>query len=1043
MSLPVTNEAEFRQYQHLLQGQGRPPVAPETQLCVFLTDLECAMASAPAVVKARQVGLDSVPRVTLFGVTDAGMCVALHVWGFQPYFYVAVDEANEDPEALGRCLDDLLKANGMYAHVSRRILSVEVVQKQSLRGFSVTGGLKPYYKVKVADPRMISGCRTAIEKGQVRGPFGNIGFVTFESGVPATLRFLIDKDMDGCSWFRIHEKHWMLRSSDPTRNNPKLSRCSFEADILMEHLEAVPPEGEWQRIPAGLRIMSFDIECVAMKAKGFPQPENDPVITIASVVKEMGRSEPIAQVILSLRETSNVPGSILAWFTDERLLLEAWAELVRFTDPDIITGWNCFNFDLNYLMVRASRLKTSKFTYLGRFIDVQSRITKSVLSTRAYGTHENKDISMMGRVSLDMLDVTRREHKLKSYTLNFVSGHFLNEQKEDVHYSMIGDLFDSCRPDDRRRLASYCLKDAVLPIRLMDKLLVVYNMVEMARVTGTPMSFLLTRGQQIKVTSQILRRGKEEHYIMPSERSGGDTAKYEGATVLEPEKGYYQRPITTLDFASLYPSIMMAHNLCYTTLLRAEDRGNLREEDYTQTPVGAYFVKSHVKQGLLPRIVTDLISARSRAKKQMAVSKDPMTCMVLNGRQLALKISANSVYGYTGATAGGQMPCLEISTSITGFGRQMIDFTREQVESKFTVAHGYPSDAHVIYGDTDSVMIDFRIDDLKKCMELGVEAADFVSQQFVKPIKLEFEKCFFPYLLMNKKRYAGLLWTNPHKYDKMDCKGIETVRRDFCRMVQTTVDEALKLLLIEGSKEKAVAKVKQVVSDLLQSKIDMADLVLCKSIGKDEYAGKLAHIELQKKLKLRDPSSAPNVGDRIDYVITAGAKNQPQYDRAEDPLFVLENNLAIDTAYYLDSMKNPVMRIFEAVLPDPESLFSGEHTRDIKVNTSTKWASRFGSVKKLCLGCRVAMPSGVEVMCAQCRKSDRETEVVLDKIRTHCDKENTFHALWTECQRCQGSVFNDIICTSRDCPIFYRRVKARREFAEGGAQMQSIEDAGW
>ncbi|KAH0479024.1 MAG: uncharacterized protein KVP18_001990 [Porospora cf. gigantea A] len=94
MSLPVTNEAEFRQYQHLLQGQGRPPVAPETQLCVFLTDLECAMASAPAVVKARQVGLDSVPRVTLFGVTDAGMCVALHVWGFQPYFYVAVDEAN-------------------------------------------------------------------------------------------------------------------------------------------------------------------------------------------------------------------------------------------------------------------------------------------------------------------------------------------------------------------------------------------------------------------------------------------------------------------------------------------------------------------------------------------------------------------------------------------------------------------------------------------------------------------------------------------------------------------------------------------------------------------------------------------------------------------------------------------------------------------------------------------------------------------------------------------------------------------------------------
>ena len=102
----MRNEAEFRQYQHLLLDMGRPELAPETQLCVFLTDLECNMASAPAVVKARQVGLDSVPRVTLFGVTDAGMSVALHVWGFEPYFYVAVDEANVSAGAkadTGRC----------------------------------------------------------------------------------------------------------------------------------------------------------------------------------------------------------------------------------------------------------------------------------------------------------------------------------------------------------------------------------------------------------------------------------------------------------------------------------------------------------------------------------------------------------------------------------------------------------------------------------------------------------------------------------------------------------------------------------------------------------------------------------------------------------------------------------------------------------------------------------------------------------------------------------------------------------------------------
>ena len=127
----------------------------------------------------------------------------------------------------------------------------------------------------------------------------------------------------------------------------------------------------------------------------------------------------------------------------------------------------------------------------------------------------------------------------------------------------------------------------------------------------------------------------------------------------------------------------------------------------------------------------------------------------------------------------------------------MIEMTKAEVEKRYTIANGYSHDAQVIYGDTDSVMVKFGLTDLPKVMELGREAASFVSAKFQQPIKLEFEKVYFPYLLINKKRYAGLYWTNTEKFDKMDSKGIETVRRDNCRLVQTVIETSLKMLLID------------------------------------------------------------------------------------------------------------------------------------------------------------------------------------------------------------------------------------------------------
>jgi len=177
-----------------------------------------------------------------------------------------------------------------------------------------------------------------------------------------------------------------------------------------------------------------------------------------------------------------------------------------------------------------------------------------------------------------MMQVIIREHKLRSYSLNSVAFQFLKEQKEDVPHTIISDLQNE-NEFTRRRLAIYCIKDAHLPLRLLEKLMCLFNLTEMARVTGVPINFLFSRGQQIKVASQLYRKAKTLDLVIPVRRIEQLEGKFEGAIVIDPQRGYYTHPIATLDFASLYPSIMMAHNLCYTTLVPPHRAKNFKPEE--------------------------------------------------------------------------------------------------------------------------------------------------------------------------------------------------------------------------------------------------------------------------------------------------------------------------------------------------------------------------------------------------------------------------------------------------------------------------------
>jgi len=992
-----------------------------------------------------------VPVMRMFGITKAGNSVCAHVHGFHPYLFIEAPPNFKpaDLRTFRLSLNDVVKKDmkSNKENVVDPVLNVELMSKASIYKFQ-GNVLSPFIKITLAIPRLIAAVKRLVSGGDVPGVPSTTR--AFEANIDFEIRFMADTHVVGCNWIELPKGKYRLRKcedvSTMTNNKGFTTRCQIEVDVSWEDFISHPPEDDWADV-APFRILSFDIECAGRKGV-FPEPDKDPVIQIANMVIRQGDPEPFIRNVFTLDTCGQIVGSDVISFDKESKLLEQWAEFIRLADPDIITGYNINNFDLPYLLNRAKHLNVPNFHFMGRVKGIKSQIKETILQSKQMGKRENKVINIEGRVQFDLLLILVRDYKLRSYTLNAVSYHFLQEQKEDVHHSVITDLQNGT-PQTRRRLAVYCLKDAYLPLRLLEKLMCVINYMEMARVTGVPLSYLQTRGQQIKVVSQLLRKTMEHDLLIPTYTSQPGDDNFEGATVIEPKRGYYDKPVATLDFSSLYPSIMMAHNLCYSTLLTPAEikKYDLQPHQYTKTPSNNLFLKASVRKGLLPEILESLLGARKKAKTDLKKETDPFKKKVLDGRQLALKISANSVYGFTGAQVG-KLPCLEISQSVTAFGRMMIEQTKNTVEARYTKENGYAQDAVVIYGDTDSVMVKFGVDTVGEAMELGKEAAELVTKDFVKPINLEFEKVYFPYLLINKKRYAGLYFTRADKHDKVDMKGIETVRRDNCPLVGRIMNECLQKILINRDPNGAMEYAKQNISDLLCNRVDISQLVITKELTKTDkdYAAKQAHVELANKMRKRDPGSAPKLGDRVPYVIIAAAKGTPAYQKAEDPIYVLENNIPIDAHHYLtNQLSKPLLRIFEPILGEAKAestLLRGEHTLTRTVVTSKVSAlAAFTKKKSTCIGCKVPLANDTDAVCQYCKP--KESAIYQKQIGPFAALEDKFSRLWTQCQRCQGSLHEEVICTSRDCPIFYMRKKIQIELGEKDKILQRFGVPTW
>jgi DNA polymerase delta subunit 1 len=872
--------------------------------------------------EARDDGEDHL--ISIFGKTEDGKSVCVTT-AFEPYFYIK--------------LPDIKYAKEIYAKIEDKCSEYIIVESKDIWGFQNNEKFL-FMQVKFSNLEKRRKTDAFLKKPLIlsSGPFP---LKVYESNLDPILRMMHRTG--------IQSTGWLDTGSECVRSH----LAHTDIDLFCNDWESLKPVNRDDIAP--FVVASFDIESNSSTGK-FPDADipGDACFQIAISLCTFGSDEPYDKTCLCYKKTdSNLDGCNIISFDTEREMLEAFRDYLKDKDVDIMTGWNIFGFDLEYIFKRAAMNKCSEQFYnLGKLKDNQCDMVYKRLSSSALGDNMLKLLPMSGRFIFDLFHEVKKGYKLDSYKLDNVSKLYLGDQKIDMPAKEMFARFVEEDPIKLREVAEYCIKDTLLPHRLTKRLCTLLNLVEMAKATWVPISFLVERGQQIKVFSQLTKKARELGFMVPTIRYGAiPVEQYEGATVLEAQGGAYYTPITALDFEGLYPSIMMAHNLCYSTFVMDEKRyGNVPGITYEKFDLnGKTYKFAQDVPSLLPSILLELKQFRKQAKKDMAAATGFMK-EVYNGKQLAYKISMNSIYGFTGA-GKGILPCVPIASTTTYKGRSMIEETKNYVEKSFP-------GAKVRYGDTDSVMVEFDVggrqgmEAIEYSWKLGEQAAEECTALFKRPNNLELEKVYCPYFLYSKKRYAAKLWTKNKQgemnMDYIDIKGLQVVRRDNTKFVREVCKELLDVVLESSDPEPAKQLALERAINLLEGHVPNEKLVLSQQLGDSYKNNNLPHVAVRDKMRARRPGSEPQSGDRVPYLLvkTQDAKAKA-YEKAEDPGWVDEHNISIDYHHYFtNKFLNPICDLLEPLVKDPKNEIFGDIIAQHKPPPKKKEPSLSGMKKE-------------------------------------------------------------------------------------------------
>ena len=855
--------------------------------------------------------------ISIFGKTREGKSVCVTT-SFTPYFFLKLPKKTSQ-----------LDVRNLYTKISKArpecLVGYDIVQAKDVWGFQNNeqfAFMQLNFK-NLEARRKVNGSLKYMELDEIN----KSSLYTYEYNLDPVLRLMHRTG--------IQSTGWMDSGEDCVRTN----LAHVNIDLFCNNWKTLTPVDTPETAP--FVVASVDIECNSSTGK-FPDADvrNDACFQIAISLTHFGSEIPYDKTCLCYKKTDpNLEGCTITSFATEREMLMAFREYIMRHDVDIITGWNIFGFDMEYIMKRARMTGCdSSFYELSKLKNHSCELKYKKLSSSALGDNDLKIVPMPGRFIFDLFHEVKKGYKLDSYKLDNVSKLYLGDNKIDMPPKEMFARYNEGDPVKLREVAEYCIKDTLLPHRLLSKLCILINLLEMAKATWVPLCYLVERGQQIKVFSLLTKKARETGYMVPSLPWGySSDVGYEGATVLEAQKGAYYTPITALDFEGLYPSIMMAHNLCYSTLVMDDRRyGNI--PGITYETFGDYKFAQDVPS-LLPSILLELKQFRKQAKKDMAKSTGALKEMY-NGKQLAYKVSMNSVYGFTGASKG-MLPCVQIASTVTMKGRSMIDETKEYVEKNFP-------GSKVRYGDTDSVMVEFDVGNrtgkeaIEYSWEIGERAAEECTKLFKAPNNLELEKVYCPYFLYSKKRYAAKLWTkgkdgNMHM-DYIDVKGLQLVRRDNTPHMREVCKELLDVVLGSSDTGPPKALALQRAIELIEGDVPNEKLVLSQGLSDSYKSQNLAHVQVRNKMRERQPGSEPQSGDRVPYILLdTGDPKAKAYEKAEDPKYAKEHNLKVDYNYYfINKFLNPVCDLIEPLFDNPKEEIFGELLTRVKPKRRTK-----------------------------------------------------------------------------------------------------------
>jgi DNA polymerase zeta len=838
-----------------------------------------------------------------------------------------------------------------------------------------------------------------------------------------------------------------------------------------------------------MSIMSLEVH-VNSRADLAPDPEHDEISCIVwslkaddtDLVGNAGHDDKYVGVIVLSTEGDLVErlrksvGVDVEEEDNELDVLNRLVDIVREYDPDILTGYEVHNTSWGYLIERArlqyeynlceelSRVKSQSHGRFGKDAD-------------KWGFEHTSTIRITGRHMINIWRAMRGELNLLQYTMENVVFHLLHKRIPHYSFADLTTWYKSSKPRDLAKALDYFITRVQLDLEILDANELVPRTSEQARLLGVDFFSVFSRGSQFKVESLMFRIAKPESFVLvsPSRKQvGGQNALECLPLVMEPQSAFYNSPLLVLDFQSLYPSVMIAYNYCYSTCLGRitpwrgqnkmgftnfkRDPGllDLVKDKLNISPNGMMYVKPEMRKSLLAKMLGEILETRVMVKSGMKVDKDDKTLQqLLHNRQLALKLIANVTYGYTSASFSGRMPCSEIADSIVQTGR-------ETLEKAIALIHSVSKwGAEVVYGDTDSLFVYLKGRSRDEAFIIGDEIAKAVTDINPRPIKLKFEKVYHPCVLLAKKRYVGFKYESPTQTEPdFDAKGIETVRRDGTPAEQKIEEKALKLLFRTQDLSRVKSYFQSQCYKIMTGKFSIQDFCFAREVKLGTYSDKgpaPPGALIATKRMLKDARQEPQYGERVPYVVIAGGPGARLFERCVEPERLLyDENAELDAEYYISkNLIPPLERIFNLVGANVRAWYDEmpkvQRIRNVGAGAGnnnkghgSKTMESYMSIST-CVVCRIKLatppPGTVSLpLCTPCAATPALTLLALrNNLRSARTKMTDIDSICRSCADVPNG--DEIKCDSRDCPVFYSRVKATAKYKVEEQRLEGVIEA--